>query len=244
MVAKYSRRRVGQLEEKIDGIMSLLNASQQIQQNSPSSRGHSPPGSAPPAPTLEQSRHGIHQLLNPNTDTNNSTADARGVDGPDREPLSTPSSSANFHTNASFIPPAGLVAPVSIAAGVGPSPDTSSANPFLDRDLRPTATNEYVEIVKGFRMTFLEAERSLNLYRSVYSPYFPFVPVPVMMSSRELYEKSPFLFRSVVAVTTPQSPDIQAEYRVWFREYVAQHVVVNNERRLEVLQAILIHLAW
>lgn len=65
-----------------------------------------------------------------------------------------------------------------------------------------------------------------------------------MMTAHELYQRSPFLFRSIVVITTPQSPAIQAEYRVWFREYVAQHVVVHNEKRLEILQAILIYLAW
>lgn len=65
-----------------------------------------------------------------------------------------------------------------------------------------------------------------------------------MLSSYDLYEKAPFLFRTIVAVTMPQGPMMQAEFKMWFREYVAQHVVINNEARLEILQAILVHLAW
>lgn len=235
--------RVGQLEEKIDGIMSLLNASQQIQQNSPDSGGQTPPSTAAGgAPSFEQNRNSIHQLLNPNVETNSNAAGTRIADG--SEAVSTPPSSSNFQSQARFLPPAGLVPPASIAASAGPVPGPDSPKYAAEREPRPLAAGEAVEIVKGFRVSLYEADRALNLFRSIYSPYFPFVVIPVMITSFDLYEKFPFLFRTIVAVTTPQSPGIQAEFKLWFREYIAQHVVVNNERRLEILQAILIYLAW
>lgn len=219
--------------------MSLLNASQQIQQNSPSSSGQTPPSTSSAAPAFEQgSRSSIQQLLNPNLEAG-SRAAAEGLAS-----ISTPPSSANLHSQARLAPPAGPAAPTSVAAAADSIAGVDSPNLGSERATRPTAAGESVEIVKGFRVTFFEAERALNLYRSIYSPYFPFVPIPVMMTAYELYDRSPFLFRSIVTITTPQSPVVQAEYRLWFREYVAQHVVVNNEKRLEILQAILIHLAW
>ncbi|CAN8103248.1 unnamed protein product [Discula destructiva] len=235
--------RVGQLEEKIDGIMSLLNASQQIQQNSPDSGGQTPPSSAAGGgPHFEQSRNSIHQLLNPNVEAAADAAGNRTTEGSEAEP--TPPSSSSFQAQARSLPSAGLVRPASIAAGGNSLRSTESPSFAPERDTRPSAADESVEIVKGFRVSFYEADRALNLFRSIYSPYYPFVTIPVMMTSSELFDTTPFLFRTVVAITTPQLPAIQAEYKMWFREYVAQHVVVNGERRLEILQAILIHLAW
>lgn len=229
--------------------MSLLNASQQIQQNSPDSGGQTPPSTATGlAPSFEQGRNSIHQLLNPNVESNSTASGTRTVDA--AEAIATPPPSSNFQSQTRLIPPAGLVPPAFIAAGqgqdsrAGPSPNPRTNSTASERETRPTAAGETVEIVKGFRVSFYEADRALNLFRSIYSPYFPFVVIPVMTSSFDLLHKSPFLFRTIVAVTTPQSPAIQAEFRLWFREYVAQHVVVNNERRLELLQAILIYLAW
>lgn len=229
--------------------MSLLNASQQIQQNSPDSGGQTPPSTATGlAPSFEQGRNSIHQLLNPNVESNSTASGTRTVDA--AEAIATPPPSSNFQSHARLIPPAGLVPPAYIAAGqgqdsrAGPSPNPRTNSTASERETRPTAAGETVEVVKGFRVSFYEADRALNLFRSIYSPYFPFVVIPVMTSSFDLLHKSPFLFRTIVAVTTPQSPAIQAEFRLWFREYVAQHVVVNNERRLELLQAILIYLAW
>lgn len=219
--------RVGQLEIKLDGIMSLLNASQQIQQNSPSPSAQSPPlpSSVPPplSASYEQQReHGrnsIHQLLNPNIESSNTT------------PTTDPPLSSNLHTNARLIPSAGLVAPASLSAAIS---HPSSPNNLADT----------IEIVKNFRVTLYKADRALNMYRSLYVPYFPFVPIPAMMGAHDLYTKTPFLFRTVVAVTTPQAPAVQEEWRTWFRSWIAEHVVVNNEKRLEILQAILIYLAW
>lgn len=229
--------------------MSLLNASQQIQQNSPDSGGQTPPSTAAGlAPSFEQSRNSIHQLLNPNVESNSSAPGARAHDA--EEAIATPPPSSSFQSHARPIPPSGSIHSASIAASQGqdprpgPSPDPRTNSAAAERETGPTAAGEAVEIVKGFRVSFYEADRALNLFRSIYSPYFPYVVIPVMTSSYDLLHKSPFLFRTIVAVTTPQSPAIQAEFRLWFREYIAQHVVVNNERRLELLQAILLYLAW
>jgi hypothetical protein len=104
--------------------------------------------------------------------------------------------------------------------------------------------NEAVEIIPGFRMTFYEADRALNIYRSLYAPYFPFVTIPVMATAYDLYEKKPVLFRTIVSVAAPQAPNTQSDFKEWFRRCIAEHVVVNNERRLELLQALLVHVAW
>lgn len=106
------------------------------------------------------------------------------------------------------------------------------------------AVQDSVEIWPGFHVTFLEADRALNLYRSIYSPYFPFVTIPAMASPHDLYEKAPLLFRTVVVTAQGPARSVQAEFNRWFREYVAQHVVVHNEARLEILQAMLVRLSW
>lgn len=216
--------RVGQLEEKIDGIMSLLNASQQIS---------TPP---PPQHVPSVSRNSIHQLLNPNVEST-----ATIPEGPARgPPISSPSPphATHSHSNARLMPTAGLV---------GSDPPSLAAHHHHHHQASSSAVQDSVEIWPGFRVTFLEADRALNLYRSIYSPHFPFVTVPAMTSPHDLYEKAPLLFRTVVAVTTPpQGPvrRVHAEFNRWFREHVAQHVVVQNEARLEVLQSVLVYLAW
>ncbi|KAL1882941.1 hypothetical protein Daus18300_000579 [Diaporthe australafricana] len=245
------QRRVGQLEEKIDGIMSLLNASQQIQQNSPSSSGQTPPSSASvPVPSHEPGRSSIQQLLNPNIESASTADQSHRPDLP--EPASSPPSSHNYHHyNARPLPPAGMAQPASLSAMQNadlnsPKIPPDAAVPGFRTQGRPSppGNESVVEIIPGFRMTFYEADRALNLYRSLYAPYFPFVTIPVMATAYDLYEKTPFLFRTIVSIAAPQTPTTQADFKVWFRHYIAEHVVVNNEKRLEILQALLVHMAW
>lgn len=185
--------RVGQLEEKIDGIMSLLNASQQIQQSS-----QTPPGS--------ERGNGIQSLLNPLVETTHAETELQVL--------------------PRILPP--------------PSLGTeSTASQYQN-----TPPADYVDIIPGFRMTVDEAERALNLYRSVYFPSFPFVPVPTMMSAYNLYMQKPLLFRTIISVSAPQPASAQRDFTRWFREQIAEQVVIRQRKSLELLQSILLFLAW
>lgn len=229
--------------------MSLLNASQQIQQNSPSSSGQTPPSSASvPVPSHEPGRNSIQQLLNPNVESTSSAAPGNRPDF--LELASSPPSAQAYQYNARPPHPSGMAQPASIATGQStgansPKAPPDTAVPGFRAQNRPSPPgNESVEIIPGFRMTFFEADRALNIYRSLYAPYFPFVTIPVMATAYDFYEKTPFLFRTIVSVAAPQAPNTQSEFRDWFRRYIAEHLVVNNERRLEILQALLVHMAW
>lgn len=143
-----------------------------------------------------------------------------------------------------------MAQPASIATGQSTGANSPKAPPdpavpgFRVQNRPSPPGNESVEIIPGFRMTFFEADRALNIYRSLYAPYFPFVTIPVMATAYDFYEKTPFLFRTIVSVAAPQAPNAQSEFRDWFRRYIAEHLVMNNERRLEILQALLVHMAW
>jgi hypothetical protein len=64
------------------------------------------------------------------------------------------------------------------------------------------------------------------------------------MSAYELYEEAPFLLCTILTVVAAQTLAVQRSVQRWFRQYLAEHLVVEQERRLELLQAILIFVAW
>lgn len=101
-----------------------------------------------------------------------------------------------------------------------------------------------IQIIPGFVLSPTEADAILNLYRTSYSPYFPFVPIPVTATAAELEQSSPLLFRIILQVVAPQTAAIQKDVDRWFRQTVAQRVVVEQERCLELLQALLVFIAW
>ncbi|SPQ23416.1 db9d8240-fd34-4dca-8ffb-04f3f1f132ba [Thermothielavioides terrestris] len=103
---------------------------------------------------------------------------------------------------------------------------------------------EAIQIVPDFALPLAEADAILGLYRTSYSPYFPFVPVHVTTAAAELDQTSPFLLRTILQVAVPQTAAVQKSVDRWFRQTISQRVIVKQERCLELLQALLIFIAW
>lgn len=187
--------RVAQLEQKLDGIMSLLESSQKSSQS-----------------------------------TSNTTASS--TQAANTSPL-TPES----QSNTPWMWRAGVQEPSQPAEPASNAGTASST--YLDH-----GTTGSIELVPGFKLTFAEANEYLNMYRREYMPMFPFVIVEENTKAHELYHNSPALFWSIMAAVAQTTENIDVAIKKWLREYVAERMVVKQERTLEILQAILIHLIW
>ncbi|KAF4974797.1 hypothetical protein FZEAL_8351 [Fusarium zealandicum] len=174
--------RVAQLEKKIDGIVSLLAASQ---------------------------RKGLSPL--------------------------TPESPQECHAHQQT-----LVAEESVTTDM--AMDHGGASIEVGDDV-PKDFSE-MELFPGFRMSHEEAMKRFDVYRRDYSPQFGFVPIPDSMSSHELYAESRILYWTILATVSPLQDKVQLEFKAWFRRYLAEHVIIRQEKSIDILQAILVFLAW
>lgn len=102
----------------------------------------------------------------------------------------------------------------------------------------------HFELLPSFRVTYDEAQRYLVLYQQEYLPKYPFVPLPAGIAPHQLYSESRLLFWSILAVVVPLSHEAQLGFKIWFRKHLAEHLIVRQEKKLEYLQAILVHLGW
>lgn len=103
--------------------------------------------------------------------------------------------------------------------------------------------DQYIDFVAGFRVSFAEADRILHEYRTDMLPNFPFVPIS-HCSARDMYNEQPLLLKTIISSCRPQPTTVENVIDQWYREYFAYNIVVLNESRLELLQAILIFVAW
>lgn len=181
---------MGQLEEKIDGLVTLLNASRQL----------------PPTAVGKLPEHARFASL-------------------DQGAIVT-------HV------------PEKPSVQVGQTAAAESLKSSRNPSTLPTPPVELMDIFPGFRVSLLEAEDILRIYNESYSPLFPFVPIPQMTSANDLLAEKPFLFRTIMTAVAPQNATIQKQAAVWFREYMAEHMLVNQEKSIELLQAILVRIAW
>lgn len=97
-------------------------------------------------------------------------------------------------------------------------------------------------ITKGL-VTFEDAEDGLEFFRTQ-AHRFPFVIVSPQTTLDTLRREKPFLFLAILTFATQTRPKLQAELELELRESLSKRVIVNMEKSLDILQGLLVYLAW
>ncbi|GAD95625.1 conserved hypothetical protein [Paecilomyces variotii No. 5] len=74
--------------------------------------------------------------------------------------------------------------------------------------------------------------------------YFPFVRLSDAWTAASMAEDRPFLLLAAVAAASSNYPHLQDALNRRFKESLSQRVVMAGEKDLDLLQGILVHLAW
>lgn len=123
-------------------------------------------------------------------------------------------------------------------------PSSSSSSPPAPLSPRRSlAAIAHLEVIPGFRISAEEADLALQSYRETYLQNFPFVPLPDFRDYHDFSQQYPFLFKTIVRVVMPQDPALQRQLDAWFREYIAQELIVRKQERLELLQGLLVSIS-
>lgn len=72
---------------------------------------------------------------------------------------------------------------------------------------------------------------------------FPFIVVPAHVTPDQLRQEKPFLYLNISMVACQNAPR-QREISGIVKEYVAEHIVLRGEHSLDLLEGLLVHLAW
>jgi hypothetical protein len=86
-------------------------------------------------------------------------------------------------------------------------------------------------------------EHLLERFRGMAS-YFPFVRLPYSCTAASMAEDRPFLLLAAVAAASSKYCHLQDALIRQFKESLSQRVVMAGEKDLDLLQGLLVHLAW
>lgn len=89
-----------------------------------------------------------------------------------------------------------------------------------------------------------EAQLMLGIFRSHMAPQFPFVVIPLDMTPAELQKEKPFLYLTIMMVSCHAERSRQIALSRHIREYLANAVIVRVEMSLDLLQGLMVWLAW
>lgn len=115
------------------------------------------------------------------------------------------------------------------------SPATSGVSFLEDGSLDP------------FQRGILSVEHGqelLDSFRSKMTSYFPFVVIPDSFSVRELQQQKPHLCIAVLAAASFRNVKNQRALGGFFNEVIAQRLAKGPFATLDLLQGLLVHLAW
>lgn len=87
-----------------------------------------------------------------------------------------------------------------------------------------------------------EADRSLKKFRS-WLPYFGFLHLPDSVTSEDLRRERPFLYAVIMNITAMSTPEQQVMAEN-IRRDVAQRLLVDHERTMDLLVGLVIYVAW
>ncbi|KAJ4245005.1 hypothetical protein NW762_014211 [Fusarium torreyae] len=100
------------------------------------------------------------------------------------------------------------------------------------------------DIVQRGLLTMDAAQILLENYRTRAIQHFPFVPIPLETSAQTLRTTKPFLFLCIMATMMVKDCTLQRHLGEEVRFHAHQRVLMESESSLELLQGLLIYLAW
>jgi hypothetical protein len=145
-----------------------------------------------------------------------------------------------------------------------PTPDTASnSDSGSRRDCQPelTSTTSSIttapiiyyqeaeqprrpDIIDSGVLTLPEADAMLDRYRTFKTPQFPFVVIPPDVDADFLRRKSPFLFLTVMSACYESDLTMQHKLRAEIKSEICRRLMMNEERSLDLLQGLLVHICW
>jgi hypothetical protein len=84
----------------------------------------------------------------------------------------------------------------------------------------------------------------LELYRTQMQPVFPFVIIPPSVSASDLRASQPFLMSAIRMVTSFRSLRSMRAQMHRLMSHIADHIIIRSARSLELLQGVMIMIAW
>jgi hypothetical protein len=84
----------------------------------------------------------------------------------------------------------------------------------------------------------------LAIFRDHMADQFPFVIIPKSVTAATLMEKKPFLSMVIVMVAFKKDEEVQLATAKNIVDYLCQYMIVGGEKSLDLLQGLIIFVAW
>jgi hypothetical protein len=88
-----------------------------------------------------------------------------------------------------------------------------------------------------------QAQKYLDRYESLFA-YFPFVVLPSDWTLQSMLKHHPFLVLGILTAMSQGHGHLHLQLDAEFRKVMSEKVTMNGEKSLDILQGLLVHIAW
>lgn len=157
---------------------------------------------------------------------------------PDEDELPKQGNGRNLHSS-SLIASSTSTMENSTCISVSDTEEEANIN-SLQASPRPSTSQE----TQLLNIPWPQADEILNIFQQKYVHHFPFVILENGISARQLEQRQPFTFKAIMIIATPLPWLITAAMRDSFFAHLGQHLFTAKDFDLDLLQCILLCIAW
>ncbi|RYP89311.1 hypothetical protein DL770_004463 [Monosporascus sp. CRB-9-2] len=100
------------------------------------------------------------------------------------------------------------------------------------------------DVIEDGLLTMERANHLVGIYKSTLTTHFPFVIIPPQLSAESLRQEKPFLFLTVLASASFHDMPLQRNLGNVVKQIISERMVRGDTGSFELLQGILVFLAW
>jgi hypothetical protein len=101
-----------------------------------------------------------------------------------------------------------------------------------------------LDIVDRGLLSLEYADILLEKFRRIKTPRFPFVLLPGGKDANALRKEAPFLFLAVMTACHEHKSRLQHTLEREVKKWISERLIMRSEKSLDLLQGLLVHLAW
>jgi len=122
----------------------------------------------------------------------------------------------------------------------GPLPTGQVGSPLVLSPLQPLQPDSPLSL----NLSCAEADDLLHVFQTQMTEYFPFVIVPAGTRTQDLRDDKPFLFATIMLAASRKKLSLEEMTGSRLMEYLGVRMLLNGEKSLDLLQGLLVYLAW
>lgn len=123
-----------------------------------------------------------------------------------------------------------------------PQPEVSCVAPAETRG--PSNTDKTQDVIDRGVVSYSDAAKMLDSFRQTLMPCFPFVIIAPETTLDQLRAEKPFLLLAIIKVSMYRDIAAQQILEETFQSAVADRMIFSHAPSMDVLQGLLVALAW